>query len=32
VAQLAGLYCFYNERTDIEVDGELQPRPLTRFS
>jgi uncharacterized protein (DUF427 family) len=32
VAQIAGLYCFYNERTDIEVDGELRPRPLTRFS
>ena len=24
--------CFYNERVDLEVDGELQPRPRTQWS
>ena len=26
------MVCFYNERVDIEVDGELQPRPHTQWS
>jgi uncharacterized protein (DUF427 family) len=26
------MICFYNERVDIEVDGELQPRPQTQWS
>jgi uncharacterized protein (DUF427 family) len=29
---IAGLVCFYNERTDIRVDGELLDRPRTPFS
>ena len=24
--------CFWSERTDLRVDGELQPRPITPFS
>jgi uncharacterized protein (DUF427 family) len=31
-AAVAGLLCFYNEKVDILVDGELQPRPKTLFS
>jgi uncharacterized protein (DUF427 family) len=27
LAPIAGLVCFYNERVDLYVDGELQPRP-----
>jgi uncharacterized protein (DUF427 family) len=27
-----GLIAFYNERTDIEVDGELEERPQTQWS
>ncbi len=27
-----GLVCFYNERTDIYINGELQTRPKTKFS
>jgi uncharacterized protein (DUF427 family) len=27
VSAIAGLVCFYNERVDIELDGELQERP-----
>lgn len=27
VARIAGLLCFYNEKVDIELDGESQPRP-----
>lgn len=27
VSPLVGLVCFYNERVDIELDGELQERP-----
>lgn len=29
VADIAGQLCFYNERLDLTVDGELQPRPRT---
>jgi uncharacterized protein (DUF427 family) len=31
-AGIAGLVCFYNEKVDIEVDGVLMPRPVTKFS
>jgi uncharacterized protein (DUF427 family) len=30
--KIAGLIAFYNEKTDIHVDGELQERPTTKFS
>jgi uncharacterized protein (DUF427 family) len=30
--KIAGLACFYNEKVDISVDGELQERPRTPFS
>jgi uncharacterized protein (DUF427 family) len=30
--KIAGLVSFYNERTEIHVDGELQERPSTKFS
>lgn len=29
---VAGLVCFYNERVDIEIDGERIARPVTKFS
>ena len=29
---IAGLVCFYNEKVDIEVDGELLEQPRTQFS
>ncbi len=29
---IAGLVCFYNERVDLFIDGELQERPKTKFS
>ncbi len=29
---VAGLVCFYNEKVDLYVDGELQARPHTKFS
>ncbi len=29
---IAGLLCFYNERVDVEVDGDLQPRPDSPWS
>ena len=32
LAPIAGLVCFYNEKVDLTVDGELQPRPDTPFS
>lgn len=32
VAPIKGLLCFFNERVDLEIDGELQRRPITRFS
>jgi uncharacterized protein (DUF427 family) len=30
--KVAGLACFYNERADIYLDGELQARPTSPFS
>lgn len=30
--KIAGLACFYNEKVDLYVDGELQERPKTKFS
>jgi uncharacterized protein (DUF427 family) len=30
--QIAGLVCFYNEKLDIEVDGEQLERPKTPWS
>jgi uncharacterized protein (DUF427 family) len=30
--KVAGLVAFYNEKIDIFVDGELQERPVTKFS
>jgi uncharacterized protein (DUF427 family) len=30
--RIRGHLCFYNERVDIEVDGEAQPRPVSPFS
>jgi uncharacterized protein (DUF427 family) len=30
--RIAGLVCFYNERVDLFIDGELQERPKTKFS
>ena len=32
VARIQGLLAFYNERVDIELDGEPQERPVTHFS
>lgn len=29
---VAGLICFYNEKVDLTLDGEPQPRPQTPFS
>jgi uncharacterized protein (DUF427 family) len=31
-AKIENLLCFFNERVDILVDGELQPRPTTDWS
>ena len=31
-AKISGLLCFFNERVDLEVDGEKQPRPQTQWS
>jgi uncharacterized protein (DUF427 family) len=28
--KVAGLICFYNERVDLYIDRELQPRPARR--
>jgi uncharacterized protein (DUF427 family) len=30
--KVAGMACFYNERVDLYVDGELQEQPRTKFS
>jgi uncharacterized protein (DUF427 family) len=30
--KIAGLACFYNEKVDIDLDGERQDRPRTIFS
>jgi uncharacterized protein (DUF427 family) len=32
VGRIRGLVCFFNERVDIELDGELQERPETPWS
>lgn len=32
VGRIRGLLCFFNERIDIELDGELQERPKTPWS
>jgi uncharacterized protein (DUF427 family) len=32
VGRIAGLLCFFNERVDIELDGELQERPESPWS
>lgn len=32
VAPIAGRWCFYDERVDVEVDGEAQERPHTKWS
>lgn len=31
-AKIKGLLCFFNERVDLEVDGEYQERPRTQWS
>lgn len=31
-AAVRGLICFFNERVDLEVDGNAQERPVTRWS
>ncbi|GME64436.1 hypothetical protein GTA08_BOTSDO12984 [Neofusicoccum parvum] len=31
-AAVAGLLCFYNEKVDIELDGEMLERPKTHFA
>jgi uncharacterized protein (DUF427 family) len=31
-AQIAGRVCFYNERTDVTIDGQAQDRPETPWS
>ena len=30
--KIAGLVAFYNERVDLFIDGNLQERPVTKFS
>ena len=30
--KVAGLIAFYDEKVDVYLDGELQPRPKTHFS
>ena len=32
IPKIAGRVCFYNEKTDITLDGELQVRPRTKWS
>jgi len=32
VARIKDYLAFFNERVDIEVDGELQERPVTQWS
>jgi uncharacterized protein (DUF427 family) len=32
VGRIAGLVCFFDERVDVELDGELQERPRTPWS
>ena len=31
-AKIKGYLCFFNEKVDLEVDGEEQERPLTQWS
>ena len=31
-ARIAGLVCFHDEKVDVIVDGQRQPRPSTRFA
>jgi uncharacterized protein (DUF427 family) len=31
-ADIEGHLCFFNEKVDLEVDGEAQQRPLTQWS
>jgi len=31
-AGIGGLVCFYDERVDVEVDGQVRPRPVTEFA
>jgi hypothetical protein len=31
-ARVAGYLCFFNERVDLVIDGDLQPRPRTPWS
>lgn len=31
-AKMKGYLCFFNEKVDLEVDGEEQERPLTQWS
>jgi hypothetical protein len=30
--RIKGLHCFFNERVDVELDGELQERPASPWS
>ncbi len=30
--KIKGLLCFFNEKVDLEVDGEEQERPVTQWS
>ena len=32
VAAIAGMLCFFNERVDLELDGELEQRPASPWS
>jgi uncharacterized protein (DUF427 family) len=32
VAAIRGMFCFYSERTDLELDGVALPRPVTEWS
>ena len=32
MGRIAGLLCFFNEKVDIELDGELQERPESPWS
>jgi hypothetical protein len=32
VGRIKGLLCFFNEKVDLELDGELQERPETPWS
>ena len=32
VASIAGMLCFFNEKVDLELDGELEQRPASPWS